>query len=236
MPFAPVDTAIVVRVGPAMDDTDFKTRESVAFGAAGINVDLHKSTVAGVKGAFTTTAITPEDPTGAAGNRWTSVGEGYHELEITAAQNNTEGEMQVVAIATGVLHFESAVYTIVPVAVYNALVAGTDTLEADVKQILGTTLTQTQAGYLAAAFTKLFDVAVPALVASDVMRGTDGANTTTPPTTAEIVTAMQAAGTTLKALDDLTKAAGAGDLAAMKTLLVLYLDAKISSRATPGAF
>jgi len=236
MPFAPVDTAIVVRIGPAMDDTDFKSRETVAFGAAGITVGLHKSAIAGTKNTFTTTAITPEDPAGEAGNRWQHIGAGYHELEITAAQNNTEGELQVVAIATGVLHFESAVYTIVPVAVYNSLVAGTDTLEADVKQILGTTLTQTQAGYLAAAFTKLFDVEFPALVASDVMRGTNSANTTTPPTTGQIVTAMQAAGTTLKALDDLTKAAGAGDLAAMRTLLVLYLDATISSRATPGAF
>ena len=161
MPIAPVDTAIVVRVGPAVDDTDFKTRETVAFGAAGITVGLHKSAVAGTKDTFSTTAITPEDPTGAAGNRWQHIGGGYHELEITAGQNNTEGELQVVAIATGVLHFESAVYTIVPVAVYNSLVAGTDTLEADVKQILGTTLTETEAGYLAAAFKKLFDVATP---------------------------------------------------------------------------
>ncbi|HUW31500.1 MAG TPA: hypothetical protein VM223_07790, partial [Planctomycetota bacterium] len=135
MPFLPVDTAVVVRVGPAIDDTDFKTREAVAYNAAGINVDLHESTVAGTKGAFTTTAITPEDPAGAAGNRWTSIGEGYHELEITAAQNNTEGELQVVALATGVLHFESAVYTVVPVAVFNSLVAGTDRLGVDAQEI-----------------------------------------------------------------------------------------------------
>jgi len=38
-------------------------------------------------------------------------------------------------------------------------------------------LTETSAGYLTAAFKKLFDVASPTLVASDVMRGTDSAST-----------------------------------------------------------
>jgi hypothetical protein len=42
----------------------------------------------------------------------------------------------------------------------------------DLVSILGTALTETP-GQLAAAFKKLFDVAVPTLVASDVMRGTD---------------------------------------------------------------
>lgn len=50
----------------------------------------------------------------------------------------------------------------------------------DVTSIHGSALTETVGGYLAAAFTKLFDVATPVLVASEVMRGTDGANTTTP--------------------------------------------------------
>ena len=42
---------------------------------------------------------------------------------------------------------------------------------------------------------------------------------------ADVVTAMQAAGTMLKALDDLTKAAGNGDLAAMKTIIDALPDA-----------
>lgn len=45
----------------------------------------------------------------------------------------------------------------------------------DVTHIHGSALTETSAGYLAAAFVKLFDVATPLLVASDVMRGTDSA-------------------------------------------------------------
>lgn len=47
-------------------------------------------------------------------------------------------------------------------------------------QILATTLTESTGGWIAAAFKKLFNVETPALVASDVMRGTDGANTTVP--------------------------------------------------------
>lgn len=68
-------------------------------------------------------------------------------------------------------------------------------VESDLTYIHGTALTET-AGQLAAAFKKLFDVATPLLVASDVMVGTDGANTTVPdaagvaPTAVEIRTEM----------------------------------------------
>ena len=65
--------------------------------------------------------------------------------------------------------------------------------EVDITHVMGTILTEGGAGRLAAAFIKLFDVATPTLVASSVMRGTDGANTTVPdeagtaPTAAEVV-------------------------------------------------
>jgi hypothetical protein len=45
----------------------------------------------------------------------------------------------------------------------------------DLTKIHGVALTETINGYLAAAFVKLFDVATPLLVASNVMRGTDSA-------------------------------------------------------------
>ena len=47
----------------------------------------------------------------------------------------------------------------------------------DLDHVFGVILTEGGAGRLAAAFIKLFDVATPTLVASDVMRGTDSANT-----------------------------------------------------------
>jgi len=84
-------------------------------------------------------------------------------------------------------------------------------VESDLTYIHGTALTET-AGQLAAGFVKLFDVATPLLVASDVMRGTDGANTTVPDaagtaaTPAEVATAL----TDIK-LDHLIHTAAAED-------------------------
>jgi len=199
MPFLPVDTAVVVRVGPAIDDTDFKSREAVAYNADGINVDLHESTVAGTKGAFTTTAITPEDPAGGVGNRWTSIGEGYHELEITAAQNNTEGELQVVALATGVLHFESAVYTVVPVAVFNSLVAGSDTLPADVTQIGGVAQSATDLKDFADTGYDPTTHKVAGVVLADTTT-TNSDMVAAAPSAAAIRTEMEGAGTKLTAV------------------------------------
>lgn len=75
-------------------------------------------------------------------------------------------------------------------------------VKSNLSQILGTALTETT-GYLAAGFKKLFNVATPLLVASDAMRGTDGANTVVPdaagvaPTAAEIKTAIEADGSSL---------------------------------------
>lgn len=48
-------------------------------------------------------------------------------------------------------------------------------VEADLTYIHGSALTESVAGYLAAAFVKLFDVVTPLLVSSDAMRGTESA-------------------------------------------------------------
>jgi hypothetical protein len=47
-------------------------------------------------------------------------------------------------------------------------------VQGDVRQILGTTLTETVAGYLAAAFKKLFDVTTPVLTSASVNQTGDG--------------------------------------------------------------
>lgn len=73
----------------------------------------------------------------------------------------------------------------------NQLDVTSGVIKANFVQILGTALTEAVGGYLAAAFKKLFNVASPVLVASDVMVGTDGANTTTPPTAAAIRTEIE---------------------------------------------
>jgi hypothetical protein len=131
MPFKPVDAAIVVSVGPCIDDTDFKTLETaIAWNAAGMSVDLFEETAAGV--TKTDVAMT----TGG-NNDWTHKGNGIYEIEITAAQNNTEGMLWMVGVCDGVLPFESPRYTVVPGVVYDSLVLGTDNLQVDAVEISG---------------------------------------------------------------------------------------------------
>lgn len=62
--------------------------------------------------------------------------------------------------------------------------------KADLTKVLATALTESAAGLLAAALKKFLNVATPLLTCEAAMRGTDGANTTTPPTTAQIAAAI----------------------------------------------
>ena len=134
MPLLPVDTAIVVEVGPLVDDTDFKSLETaIAYDAAGMAVDAIQNDGS----SLTKTDITL---TSGGANDWTHKGSGVYELELTAAQNDTEGTLRVVGVCDSVLPFESPVYTVVPQAVYNALVAGTDDLEVDAVAVGGTSV------------------------------------------------------------------------------------------------
>lgn len=132
----PVDTAIVVTVGPLIDNTDFKTLETaIAYNATGMSVDLIESTGtgAGTKTDLTLTTASTQD--------WTHLGNGLYEVEITAAQNDTEGSLQVVGVCDGVLPFFSPVYTVVAVTTYNSLVAGSDYLQTDAVQVEGSDAT-----------------------------------------------------------------------------------------------
>jgi len=131
MPMLPVDTVISVDLGPAIDDTDFKALETVAYNAAGLAVDLVKLSANGA----TKVDITPSNTDDADHNYWTATADGHVRLRITAAQNDTEGTLYVSAIATGVCVFESPVYQIVPTQVYASLVAGSDSLQVHTAEI-----------------------------------------------------------------------------------------------------
>jgi len=127
----PVDTAIIVTVGPLIDDNDFKALETtVPWNAAGMSVDLFEETY----GAVTKTDLTLT--TGGTSD-WTHIGNGVYEVEITAAQNNTEGILWVVGICDGVLVFESPRYAVVSQPVYDALAVGTDVLPVNAQKISG---------------------------------------------------------------------------------------------------
>lgn len=151
-------TSADILVGPLFDSTDFKTAESaVAYDAAGINVDVIK----GITKADVTLA-------NSAGNGyWRHVITGCYALTLSTTDTNTLGPLRVTFQATGVLDWWQD-YLVVPAAVYDSLVAGTDTLPVDLTQVLGTAPTEGAGGRLAAGLTKLFDVASPVLTAASV--------------------------------------------------------------------
>ena len=131
MPMKPVDTAIVVTVGPLIDDDDFKARKTmIAHDEGGMDADLFIETATGV----TKTDLTL---TSGGSNDWTHKGGGYYEVEISDAQNDTEGALWVAGICNDVLAFESPHYEVVPANVYNSLIAGGDQLEVDTTLIEG---------------------------------------------------------------------------------------------------
>jgi hypothetical protein len=138
MPYKPVDTAIVVVVGPLIDDTDFKSQETaIAYNAAGMSLDWIQEKTDGttVKTDLTLTTGGTQD--------WTHLGNGYYSVEITAAQNNEEGIGWVGGLCTGVLPFESPHYDILPVQVYDSLVKATDKLDVDAYQVTSGAITAT---------------------------------------------------------------------------------------------
>lgn len=141
MPMIPVDTAVQLIVGPLVDDTDFKTLETgVAYNAAGMSVDLIKSSISGTptKTDLTLTTASTQD--------WVELGNGMYYIEITAAQNDTEGEIQLVGVATGILPFASPRYQVVSQQVYDSLVAGSDLLDVNASQLGGTAQTGNDVG------------------------------------------------------------------------------------------
>ena len=142
MTYKPVDSAIVIVVGPCIDDTDFKTlEEAIAYNAAGMDVSLIVEKTDG------TTAVTAITLTTGGTSDWTHKDGGYYEIEITAAQNAEEGIAYVRGVCTGVLPFESIHYNVVKANVYDSWIKGTDVLQTDVTQWLGTAAaTPTTAG------------------------------------------------------------------------------------------
>jgi hypothetical protein len=130
----PVDTAIVMVVGPCIDNTDFKSlEEAIAYNAAGMDISLIVEKTDG------TSAVTAITLTTGGTSDWTHKDGGYYEVEITAAQNAEEGIAYLRGVCDGVLPFESvARYDIVKANIYDSLIKGTDVLQVDVTQLLGT--------------------------------------------------------------------------------------------------
>ena len=119
-------TAVTVRIGPFMDATDAVTPETgITLGAAD-QAELLKHSGATV------------DISGATWAAITGCG-GYYDLSLTTSHTDTLGMLTVVVQDTSVcLPAPAFRAMVVPAAIYDSLVGGTDTLPADVTQWNGT--------------------------------------------------------------------------------------------------
>ena len=144
----PVDRDIKVVIGPIVDSSDFITPlENLAFDAPGMEIDV---ILEKINGAVVTTALVP---TSNGDYDWTHADQGYYELELPASggsgfNNNEKGTLTVVGNATGAMPFRTvAAYDIVPGPVFDALVAGTETLTIPAAGTSGTPVGLSQTFY-----------------------------------------------------------------------------------------
>ncbi len=118
-------TQVDVLIGPLVDDTDFKTvKESVAYNAAGIDVDVIK----GVTKADVTLANAAGD------GYWRHISNGYYGVTLSTTDTGTLGRLRLTFEATGVLPAWED-FVVVPANVYDSLVAGSDKLYTDAVEI-----------------------------------------------------------------------------------------------------
>lgn len=143
MKFLKTNTATRVCVGPFLDATDGVTPET-ALTVTNCTCEMFVEADNG--SGVTRTAITL---TASGGSNdmvhITSDTAGYYDLELTAAQLNVVGRMTLSIIDTDVHCPVFHEYMILPANVFDSLVAGTDTLNADVTQISGSNVSTSTA-------------------------------------------------------------------------------------------
>ena len=158
MRFLKTNTASRVCVGPFLDKTDAVTPET-SLTVTGLTVELYRDMNDGT--AVTRTAFSP---TASGGSNdmihVTSDVGGMYDLELTATQLNFLGRLILVVTKADTHLSVFHEYMVLPAMIYDAFVAGSDTLQSDMTQILGTALTETS-GQIAAGFKQFFNVATP---------------------------------------------------------------------------
>jgi hypothetical protein len=97
----------------------------------------------------------------------THIQNGIYYAVLDATDTNTLGPLVIYVHKTGALPVKLEC-VVLAANVFDSMIAASDNLQIDALQIIGTTLTETSAGYLAAGFKKLFDVASPVLTAASV--------------------------------------------------------------------
>ena len=185
-----VDTAIevVVNVLPLTDDGDFKSiEEAIAYDESGMDLNWNFQQPDG------TVSQTNVTPTSGGDYDWAHVGNGMYKIEIPAdsgasINNDTEGVGWFTGVCDGVLPWAGPRYLFAKANVINSLVTGSDTLEVDVTQLLGSAV-QAANGYIGIDWAQVSNptatidftqTTIGVVTTNTDMRGTDGANTTVP--------------------------------------------------------
>lgn len=114
-------SAVTVMVGPFVDDTDMHTPET-GLSIAQADVRLSKN-----GGGFAQKN---------SGNSVVHDENGYYSTVLNATDTNTSGTLLLAISVAGALPVQKE-FTVLPANVYDSLVGGTDTLQADVTQIDG---------------------------------------------------------------------------------------------------
>lgn len=124
----PQNTTVTIPMGPFLASTDGVTAQA---GLGSFTVRVNKGTTWVIRESVTATAHQEN---------------GFYSVELNATDTNTLGRLRVAANpSTAIPVWED--FMVVPANIYNALVAGTDTLHVDTIQWLGTAVaTPTVAG------------------------------------------------------------------------------------------
>ena len=114
-------TTVTIRIGPFLDAGDGVTEE-VGLGSMGVEVSKNHGAFA-ARNSATATAHDAE---------------GWYSCELDATDTNTLGPLIVKAHASATHLPVWREFVVVPAMIYDSLVAGSDVLQADVTQLLGT--------------------------------------------------------------------------------------------------
>lgn len=155
MEYLKQSTAATIKLGPFLDETNGRTIET-ALTISQADIRISKN-----GGAFAQT----NNAAGATHDE-----NGWYGIPLNTTDTATLGRLKIAIHESGALPC-FAEFMVVTANVYDSI-CSTDKLEVDLKQILGTALTET-AGYIAAGFKKLFNIQTPVLTMESVNQGAD---------------------------------------------------------------
>lgn len=117
-------TTVTIRLGPFLDAGDGVTEET-GLGSMGVEISKNH----GAFGARNSATATAHDA------------EGWYSCELDTTDTNTLGPLTVKSHASATHLPVWREFMVVPAMIYDSLVAGSDVLQADVTQLLGTAWT-----------------------------------------------------------------------------------------------